>query len=262
MDTTSSSNVCTYIYCIARAEPFADSASPFRAQSVGGPGYPVYTVQFMDLAAVVSDSPAARYDVGRQNTLAHQRVIEGAMSRSEVLPVRFSTIARNPRQIHEQLLKRKFGEFHHLLQYVRGRAELGLKVFWNRERLFADITSESAQIRTLRDTLAGKPPEETHYQRIQLGQLTEEAIIRKRDEDAERIVQALRPLAFETKVNKILTDMMILNAAFLVDESNGPAFDAKVNELDDSQEGRLILKYVGPLPPYNFVNVVVHWEEE
>ncbi|TAK29833.1 MAG: GvpL/GvpF family gas vesicle protein [Chloroflexota bacterium] len=262
MDTTSFMDVGTYIYCIARAEPFADSAAPILAKSIGGPGYPVYTVRFMDLVAIVSDSPAARYDVGRQNTLAHQRVIEEVMSRSEVLPVRFNTIAKSQQQIQDRLLKRKFGELHYLLRHVRGRAELGLKVFWNRERLFADIASESAQIRALRDTIAGKSPEETHYQRIQLGQLIEETIIRKRDEDADAIVQVLRPLAFETKVNKILTDMMVLNAAFLVAENNGQAFDAKVNELDDTQQGRLILKYVGPLPPYNFVNVVVHWDEE
>ncbi|MBI3976773.1 MAG: GvpL/GvpF family gas vesicle protein [Chloroflexi bacterium] len=260
--TPSSSNAGTYIYCIVRAESFQNGGHRFQSRAIGGQAVPVRAVQFMDLAAVVSDSSAARYDIGRQNTMAHQLVVEEAMAHSEVLPVRFGTIARSDEEVREKLLKRKFGEFHYLLDtYVKDRVELGLKVFWNRERVFAEIAAESTQVRALRDAIAGRSPEETHYQRIQLGQLIEEAIVRKRDRDAEAILDALRPLAFETKTNKILTDMMILNAAFLVDRAHDPTFDAAVNVLDAAQQGRLILKYVGPVPPYNFVNVVVRWED-
>lgn len=252
----------TYVYCIARAAPFQDGAPALSARPIGGGAKPVYTVRFMDLAAIVSESAAARYDVIRENTMAHQLVIEEVMARGEVLPVRFGTPAKSDEQVHERLLKRKFGEFHYLLQYMNGRVELGLKVFWNRERLFAEVAAESGRICALRDEIAGKPPQETHYQRIQLGQLTGEAITHKRDREGEAIIATLRPLAVETKVNKILTDTMVLNAAFLVDKTAEPAFDAAVNALDGTQAGRLALKYVGPVPPYNFVNIIVHWEED
>jgi hypothetical protein len=114
----------------------------------------------------------------------------------------------------------------------------------------------------LRDAIVGRPPEETHYQRIQLGRLTEEIIARRREREAGPLLEALRPLAAETRGNKILTDMMILNASFLVDKAQEQKFDAMVSALDKAQAERLISKYVGPLPPYNFVNLVVHWEEE
>ena len=260
--TPLSSNGYTYLYCIVRGEPFQDGAPAFSAKAIGDLGNPVYTVHFMDLAAVVSHSPVARYDIGRENTLAHQRVIEDAMTRSDVLPIRFGTVSKSVEDVREKLLKRKFGEFHHLLRYVEGRMELGLKVFWRRERLFAEIATEDARIRALRDAIAGRSAEESHYPRIQLGHLTEEAFVRKRDREAEAIVEMFRPLAVETKVNKILTDMMVVNAAFLVDKTQVPAFDAKINALDEAEAGRLILKYAGPLPPYNFVNIVVYWEED
>ena len=56
--------------------------------------------------------------------------------------------------------------------------------------------------------------------------------------------------------------MMLLNAAFLVDRSQEPAFDARVHGLAQAQAGRLIFQYVGPLPPYNFVDIELQWEEE
>lgn len=260
-ETPSPSSAGTYVYCVARAEAFCDGAPPLSARSIGGRGDPVRSVRFLDLAAVVSDSPAARYDIGRENTMAHQLVIEEAMARSEVLPVRFSTVARSAEEVEARLLRRRYGELHGLLQYLRGRVELGLKVFWQRDRLFAEIASESDQIRALRDAMMGKPPEQTHYQRIQLGQLIEGALLNRRDREAEAMLELLRPLAAETKVNKILTDMMVLNAAFLVDTTREAAFDAQVSQLDEAQAGRLILKYAGPLPPYNFVNIAVQWEE-
>ncbi|MBI4317316.1 MAG: GvpL/GvpF family gas vesicle protein [Chloroflexi bacterium] len=260
--TPPSSSAYTYVYCIVQSEPFENGAPPFRAVPVGGKGNTLYTIHFMDLAAVVSDSPVARYDIARENTMAHQLVIEEAMTRSAVLPVRFGTVASNPQAVQEKLLKRKFGEFHQLMLYVGDREELGLKVFWSRDRLFAEIAAEDGRIRALRDNIAGRSPDETHYQRIQLGQLTEEAIIRKRDAEAEAILEAVRPLAVQTRVNKILTDIMILNAAFLVERAHEKEFDATVNALDEAQAGRSIFKYAGPLPPYNFVNIVVHWQED
>lgn len=257
-----SSNGGTYVYCVVRSEPFQDGRYTFNSRAIGGRGDPVYTVHFMDLASIVSESPAPRYDIARANTMAHQLVIEEAMTQSDILPVRFGTVARGAQEVQEKLLQRKFGELQHLLRFVQDRVEVGLKVFWNPDRLFAEVVNESSRIRALRDAIAGKSPEESHYQRIQLGQLTEEAIVHKRDAEAEGILQELRPLAVETRVNKILTDTMVLNAAFLVDKACEWDFDAKVSALSEAHTGRLILKYVGPLPPYNFVSVRVHWGED
>ena len=253
----------TYVYCVGWSEAFEQSRQLIRARAIGGQGDPVRAIEFMDIAAIVSDSPVTRFDVSRENTMAHQFVIEEVMVHSDVLPVRFSTVAKNDADIRERFLKRRYGELHYLLEHdVCGRVELGLKVLWNRERLFAEVVAADPQIRALRDVITGKPEEKTHYQRIQLGQITEEAIVNKRDQEAELILGTLRPLAVEVKANKILTDMMLLNASFLVDKADEPAFDAKVNEIDEAQQGRLVLKYVGPVPPYNFVNLVIRWTED
>jgi hypothetical protein len=62
-------------------------------------------------------------------------------------------------------------------------------------------------------------------------------------------------------VNKVITDRMVLNAAFLVHREQQASFDMAVQTLDAEMGKRLIFKYVGPVPPYNFVNIVVNWNE-
>jgi len=51
---------------------------------------------------------------------------------------------------------------------------------------------------------------------------------------------------------------MVLNAAFLIKNSMEPDFDKAVNDLDEKLGSLMTFKYVGTLPPYNFVNLVIN----
>lgn len=246
-----------YMYCLIRCpEP-----RQFTNLGIGERGDTVHTVHFMDLAAVVSNSPIVEYESSRRNMMAHTVVLEEVMREFTILPVRFGTVAPSTEAPVEKVLKRRFGELQGLLREMEGRVELGIKAFWYEGGIFPEIVEESPPIRRLRDGLAGRRPEETYYERIRLGEIIEAALWKKRDVDAERILAYLRPLAHQTQVNKVVTDRMVLNAAFLVETARQPDFDAAVKRLDEEMGKRLIFKYVGPVPPYNFVNIVVHWEE-
>jgi Gas vesicle synthesis protein GvpL/GvpF len=262
MGQTPTSNTGTYIYCIARAQPFEQGDLPFTTPGIGGRDKAVRLLTYDDLAAVVSDATRDDYNVTRENLLAHQRVITQAMTRSDVLPVSFGTVAESDQQVQQQLLHGAADDLHRALEEVQGCIELELKVLWNEERLFAEIMAENDDIRALRDSLAGQPPEATQYERIQLGQLVAAALQRKSEAEAAALLEALEPLAVATRVNENQTDMMLLNAAFLVDKSQEQAFDATGQALGAAQAGRQIFQYVGPLPPYTFVHIRLCWEEE
>jgi hypothetical protein len=193
--------------------------------------------------------------------MAHQRVVEKAMGRSDVLPVAFGTVARNDREVCEKLLRREHDALQDHLADVQGRVELGLKVLWNRDRLFEEIVEERDDIRALRDRVANRPPDSAYFERIQLGELTNAAISDKRERDAEILLDGLGPLAVDVQENRLLTDMMVLNASFLVDRAQVPAFDSRLQRLGEVHADRLVFQYVGPLPPYSFVNINVSWEE-
>ena len=250
-----------YVYCVAHAEPFTSGRARFHMPAIGGQGGLVRTISYGDLVAITSNSPKIRYTLRREYLEAHEHVVEEAMTCSDVLPVTFGTVADNDEQVRDGLLKRRVDELHRYLEYVRNRVELDLKAHRVQDALFAEVVADDPQIQSLRESIARLPAEATYHERIELGELTQAAIRAKSEREAQSIVDTLELLAVESKVNERLTDMMILNAAFLVDKAQESTFDECVRSLGASEAGRFHLQYVGPVPPYNFVTLRVRWEE-
>lgn len=245
-----------YFYCIIRCpEP-----REFTTRGIGEQGAVVHTINYNDLAAVVSDSPVIEYDNSRRNMLAHTAVLEEVMREHTILPVRFGMVAPSAQSVREQMLRRRYDELDRMLNKMEGRVELGLKAFWYEETVYREIVASSPPIQQLRNTLVGRPVEETYYERIKLGELVEAAMNARRAEDASHIMSALEPLACETRTNSIITERMVLNAALLVERDREQEVDRIVQQLDAELGQRLIFKYVGSAPPYNFVNLVIRWD--
>src|SRR6516162_90004 len=216
--------------------------------------------QYRRLAAVVSNSPNVKYESSRRNMMAHTLVLEEVMEQFDLLPVRFGTIAPAAGSVEARLLAPRYQEFTELLEQMRGRIEVGLKAFWYEGAAVAEVVRENETIRRMRDALNGRSPTETYYERIRLGEEVEHALAQKRTRDEETILARIRPLVHKTRTNKIVSDRMVVNAAFLVDRQNGLQLDDAVRRLNDEFNDRLMFKYFGPVPPYNFVNIVVNWE--
>lgn len=246
-----------YLYCLIRTP----DPCQFSTLGMGERGAAVHTVNYMGLAAVISSTPAMEYEENRRNMMAHTLVLEEVMRQFDILPVRFGTVANNTEAVIDQVLKRRYGELITAFEDVENRVELGVKAFWYDEIIFREVVEENPPIRRLRDELQGRAVEESYYERIRLGEMIEAAISKKRDLDAEKILERLRPLVVHTRANKVVTDKMVLNAAFLVDRQNEPAFDREIEQLDAEMGKRLMFKYVGPVPPYNFVNITIHWDK-
>ncbi|MFH0915258.1 MAG: GvpL/GvpF family gas vesicle protein [bacterium] len=244
-----------YVYCVIQC----DQGPQLTTLGMGERGDVVYTIHEEGLAAVVSDSPIVRYDALRRNMMAHTRVLEEVMQHFTILPVRYGTIAPNADIVQKKLLGERREELLTLLQDMEGRVELGLKAFWHEDTLFPEIVASNPSIRVLRDSLMGRPVEETHFERMRLGEMVEAAMEQKREQDAELILSRVRPLVQRLEINKTLGDRMVLNAALLVDQSSELAVDEAVQELDARLGHRLMFKYVGSVPPYNFVSLTVHW---
>lgn len=82
------------------------------------------------------------------------------------------------------------------------------------------------------------------------------ALTGERERTAESLLAPLRPLAARVRLKRTYGDDMIVNAAFLVDRAREHEFDARVEGLGDENPS-IDLRYVGPAPPYTFVDVVV-----
>jgi len=249
-----------YLYCIIPCQ----QDRTFDEVGLGNEDGLVHTVCHKSLAVVVSDSPVKQYESTRRNMMAHERVLETVMREFTLLPVRFGTVTNSASPVEDirKLLSTRFEEFNRLLNDMEGKVELGLKAFWRDEKaVFEEIVAENADIRRLRKSLSGKPPEAIRYEGIRLGRMVKEVLDRKRSQEAARILLLLQPIAQRVRENDTLVDRAIVNAAFLVDRKREQDFDQAIRRLDEKLGNRVAFKYVGPVPPYNFVNIVVNWQK-
>jgi hypothetical protein len=233
----------------------------FICKGIGERGDPVNTICYRRLAAVVSDSPIIKYENSRRNMMAHTFVLEEIMTEFELLPVRFGTVAISVEAIEKKILEARYNEFTLLLEQNHNKIELGLKAFWHEGAIFEEVAKENEKIRRLKALLKGRSLEETYYERIKLGEEVERTLKQMRIRDEENILFRLHQFVDKTRINKVLTDRMVLNAAFLVDSINAVNMDNAVKKLDEEFGKRMMFKYVGPVPPYNFVNISINLDD-
>ncbi|MBU2445868.1 MAG: GvpL/GvpF family gas vesicle protein [Bacteroidetes bacterium] len=277
-----------YIYCIIGTKQERN----FGAIGIGGRGDEVLTIGYDELSMVVSSHPITKFvvnphtncnitqtkhtigvGVNRENMLAHESVIEEVMKEFDsVLPVRFGTIASNADEIRN-LLDRRYREFKNLLRDMDHKIELGVKGIWkNMDVIFKEVVDENKTIkRTKEDTQNDKNKKNIHLVRkgfsngvqakMEVGKIVEKALEKKKEKEAERIVDVLRRIAFEYKLNKAVVDELFMNAAFLVDKGREKEFDNIMDDLSEKYKERIKFIYAGPLPVFNFVNIVIYPEE-
>ncbi|MGF1454735.1 MAG: GvpL/GvpF family gas vesicle protein [Alphaproteobacteria bacterium] len=245
-----------YVYGIVRARDWA-SSSVFHQPPLPGAETP-HIVWSGERGVIVSPMIMGEIDPTRRNMMAHTKVLEEAMAMGPVLPVRFGTLADRPEAL-STILDDHGTDLDTLFARIAGRVELGVKVFWNMERLFAEIGEEDSKIRQLREKLAGTSEAQSYYQRIDLGRRIEDALAVKREQEAAALMALLSPLAEETRTPAVTEDRMVLNGAFLVEAAREAAFDAVVEDIRTRQEERVTVRYVGPVPPYSFITLSIDW---
>ncbi len=241
-----------YIYCIIEA----NQPCSFGPLGIGERSDELYTICFNNIAAVVSNSPIIKYSISRDNMLVHERAIEEVMKEHTVLPVRFATIAEDEEKV-KKILEIEHDRFVDLLKDMEGKKELGLKAIFKEEIIYKDILERYEDIRILKERIALLSLESTYYQRMEIGRMVEAALQAEKEICKKDILDTLSPLAEEIKLNNTYGELMIINAAFLVSKDREAEFDQKVHELDVQYGDKIKFKYVGTLPPFNFVNLVI-----
>ena len=244
-----------YLYCIIRHT----GAIEFGAVGIGTRADRVYAINYKDICAVVSQSAVMRYEARRVNLTAHSLVLEEVMKQFSILPIRFSTISGSYDESKIlKILEKEYDKFSDLLEKMESKKELGLKVLALEEPIYKYILDKHDDIRALKDKLAKLDPDKAHYQLIKIGEMVEKALIKENSNFNDDIISVLTPLADEVKVNDKYGERMILNAAFLIKNEKEVEFDQVINALDEKYRNLLSFKYVGTLPPYNFVNLVIN----
>jgi hypothetical protein len=237
-----------YVYCIIR------STQPLKFGAIGmdETWADVYTINYKDMAAVVSDVPIAPLDSTRENVLAHERVNETVMRDHTVIPMSFGTIFKTREDILE-LLRSAYEAFADVLNKMQDKLEFGLKVLWDRDDMVRAIEQEDEDIHRLKSEISSQKGS-TYFARMQYGRLIDAALQQRSERYVTEFLQRLRDVSVASRVNRAIGDKMIMNAAFLVQRDQEQAFDRRIKDIA-SHYDKLTFKYTGPWPPYNFVNI-------
>jgi hypothetical protein len=247
-DADRSAGRLRYVYCVIRAE------RPLRFGAIGmDEQWPdVYTINFKDMAAIVSDVPVAQLEPTRENVLAHERVNETVMREHTVIPMSFGSTFKTREDILE-LLRSAYEAFADVLNKMQDKLEFGLKVLWDRDEIVRVIEQEDEDIHRLKSEISSQKGS-TYFARMQYGRLIDGALQHRSERYVAEFLQRLRDVSVASRVNRAIGDKMIMNAAFLVQRDQEHNFDKRIKEIASLFE-KLTFKFTGPWPPYNFVNI-------
>jgi Gas vesicle synthesis protein GvpL/GvpF len=236
-----------YVYGIARAAEPTDVETPGVGSSQGS----VRRIVHGELAALVSDVESGPL-VAARGLRAHWRVLEEATRKGTVLPVRFGTVMENDDAVVGQFLALRHDDLVAQLTRLSGKVQLSVKAFYEEDRLLRGVVQRSRAVAQMRDRVRGRPEAATYYDRIQLGELVAGEVEQARERDTAMVLERLEPLAVAVRREPPAGAEGAVNAAFLVERRRVDEFSEAVAQLADDVEGRLRLRYVGPLPPYSF----------
>src|SRR5438552_1701419 len=239
-----------YVYGIVQSREHNE----FGRVGIGGTGQLVYTVNYQDIAAVVSNTSVYIFDPTRENALAHEHVIEIVMKNHTIIPMSFGTVFRTDEDIRE-VLKSIYPSLKDVLYQMAGKLEFGLKVNWDRDQIIEDIKHEDVEIRQFHQEIVRKHLQSTYLARMQLGRMIDKALAERSISYVREIYEGLRNVCVASRDNQPIGDKMIMNAAFLVERRREAEFDSAVNKVARKYGQHLKFKYTGPWPPYNFVNI-------
>jgi hypothetical protein len=240
--------VAEYIYGIVSA----DAEPP---DGTGIAGAPLRVIAARGAAALVSELPDKELRFGRDAAMTHARVLEDALTRGTVLPMRFGVVVADQDEVRERVLDSHADELADQLEQLEGKVELAVRATYEEEPLMREIVASHPEIARRRERLRGLPADATYYDRIGLGELVADAIERTREHDANTILEVLSPLAIAVEIGQPSHERVALSASFLVERGQLERFDAALEDMAKANAERLRFKLTGPLPPHSFVQL-------
>lgn len=239
-----------YVYGVIKAK----TPHQFGPIGLGGKGAQVFTLHYKDLAIICSHSEELVCEPVQENITAHATVISKITDDLTIIPMGFGTVFKN-KELALKLLSSAYSELIKILIKIEGKIELGLKVYlrkevWDSE--FERITKFDNEIKQLKKIYK----ENLSYNlALQVGQAVEQKVQALKEKYAERVYEELTPISVAAKLNELIGDRMVLNAAFLVNKARETEFDAKIQKISEDFNKIMEFSYTGPWPAYSFVDI-------
>jgi hypothetical protein len=243
-----------YLYAIALNKNLSNLESDLEI--VGMNQQPVEFKVITPFTVVFSQAMQERYLASRAHLLTHERVIEAVMKvdhHNVPLPLQFGLVIDDWAEVEDKLITGHQNDLQALLNKLKGKREVGIKIFWEQMTELNLILAENQSLNQQRQDLMGKNL--SMDEAIDIGKEIETAIEQRRQNIIDGFMEVLKPLSHEYAIGESLTENMIYNAAFLIDWEREAEFAIAVENLDARYDHRLRIRYNNFTAPYNFVNL-------
>ncbi|KAA9159291.1 GvpL/GvpF family gas vesicle protein [Amycolatopsis acidicola] len=245
-----------WLYAVTRA---LDPA--VFAQLPGVAGERVRTLGAHGLAAVVGDVPMDSFgeeplhrnleDLDWLSTVAraHDAVIGAVVERGPAVPIRLATVYRDDDRVRE-VLDLRGAEFERTLEFVAGRAEWGVKAYLE-EPEPGDSGAAPSRRGAGTAYLARRRAEQASRTRAE--ELAHEQVLSVHTR-LTGLAAGARTHPPQSRALAGHGGRMLLNAAYLVEDSAARGFAEAVARCDD-ENAAIRLQLTGPWPPYSFASL-------
>src|SRR2546421_547883 len=128
------------------------SGDPPSGQGIAGA--PLHLIAAEGAAALVSDIPSAEHlQLGRVELTVHRRVLDEALKRGTVLPMRFGVVLDGPDAVRRDLLEDHGEELRGQLAEMGGKVEVRVRAVYEEATLMQEGVRESPEIAQLQERI-------------------------------------------------------------------------------------------------------------
>jgi hypothetical protein len=218
----------------------------------GRHGRPVRRIEGSGLAVLVSDV-ADDDRVRRTDLLAHAHLLEAVAAESSVIPTRFGVLLPDDDTVREEFLVQRRDQLQALLDAFEGTVQVTVHATYDEEAALREVLRRNPALAAARASVDGA---DTAAQ-VRLGEAVGAALASLRESASDLVVERLRPHALAASLSEVRGAYDVASVALLVRREDRAGTDAAVSALGEELAGQISLRYVGPQPPYAFLDRVV-----
>ncbi|MGK0236294.1 MAG: tRNA A37 methylthiotransferase MiaB, partial [Psychroserpens sp.] len=84
---------------------------------------------------------------------------------------------------------------------------------------------------------------------------------KKNKNEAELMMNAFKKATFDYRQNKITSDAIFFNTAFLINSGREKEIDNIMSDIGEEYKDRIDFSYTGPMPIFNFIDLKIFPEK-
>lgn len=229
-----------------------DTSVTIPADRTGRAKRPLRQIDGDGLRVLVSDVDADSR-VLREDLMAHAHALEAVAALGTVLPMQFGVEMPDDDTVRHELIESRGDEIRSLLERFDGLLQLTVSVDLIEPEALREVLRRDQDLVALRDHVQRASPQERYSAEVRLGEAIAAALDMLRAGVGDGVVDRLAPTARAVSLGEARGALHAAEVFLLAERDRQNEVDATVTTLREELAPLASLRYVGPQPPYAFL---------